>query len=108
MCLLLTKLIENKQALPKEKNNKQVRAEGNEQVSSEEENDLWYLMIVQKSTTKVYKQLLILFWDTRFRSKHCQYAFQQKFSVDGASWILDPSKETVNCKIKHTNNKFAV
>ena len=75
MCLLLTKLIENKQALTKERNNKQVRAEGNEQVSSEEENDLWYLMIVQNSTTKVYKQLFMLFWDTRFRSKHGHYAF---------------------------------
>ena len=63
MCLLLTKLIENKQVCTKEKNNKQTLAEGNEQVSSEEENDLWYLMIVQNSTTKVYKQLLILFWD---------------------------------------------
>ena len=62
MCLLLTKLVENKQVCTKEKNSKQTLAEGNEQVSSEEENDLWYLMIVQNSTTKVYKQLLILFW----------------------------------------------
>ena len=36
------------------------------------------------------------------------YAFQKKFSVGGASWTLDLSKVAVNCKIKHTNNKFAV
>ena len=28
-------------------------------------------------------------------------------TVGGASWTLDPSKEAVNCKIKHTN-KFVV
>ena len=36
------------------------------------------------------------------------YAFQKKFSVGGANWTLDPSKEAVNSRIKHTNNKFAV
>ena len=28
-------------------------------------------------------------------------------TVGGASWTLDPSKEAVNCKIKHAN-KFVV
>ena len=32
----------------------------------------------------------------------------EKFSVGSASWILDCSKETVNCNMKHTNNKFPV
>ena len=30
------------------------------------------------------------------------------FSLGGASWTLDPSKEVVNCKIKHANNKSDV
>ena len=28
--------------------------------------------------------------------------------VGGASWTLDPSKEAVNCNIKHKNDMFAV
>ena len=28
------------------------------------------------------------------------------FTLGGASWTLDPSMETVNCKIKLTNSKF--
>ena len=35
-------------------------------------------------------------------------AFQQIFSLGGASWTLDPGKEAVTCKIKHTSKKFAV
>ena len=31
-----------------------------------------------------------------------------RISVEGASWTLDSSKETVNCNIKHTKNKFSV
>ena len=45
--------------------------------------------------------------NTRFRIKRGHYAFQQRFSVVFASWTLDPSKETVNCNIKYTKNKFA-
>ena len=44
--------------------------------------------------------------NTRFQSWHGHYAFQQKFSVGGASWTLDPNNEAVNCKTKHTSNKF--
>ena len=40
-------------------------------------------------------------------AKPC-YAFQLKFSVGGASWTLNPSKEVVNCKVKHTSDKFTV
>ena len=29
-------------------------------------------------------------------------------SIGGASWTLDPRKEAVNYKVKHTNNKFDV
>ena len=36
------------------------------------------------------------------------YAFPQTFSVGGASWTSDSSKEAVNWKKKLTNNKFAV
>ena len=59
-----------------------------------------------------YKMLLeyILKWNTWFWSLHGHYVFQETFSM--AFWILldllDPSKEAVTCKIKHTNNKFAV
>ena len=45
--------------------------------------------------------------NTQSRILHGHYAFLQKF-CGGASWTLDPSKEVVNCKTKHTNNKFAV
>ena len=46
--------------------------------------------------------------NTWFQSKHSHFAFQQAFSVGGASWIFDPSKEAVKCKKKHTSNKFAI
>ena len=34
--------------------------------------------------------------------------FAAYISVGGASWTLDPSKEAVNCNIKHKNDMFAV
>ena len=47
-------------------------------------------------------------FNTQFRSQHGHYDFQQKLSVVGPSWTLDPSKEAVNSNMKHTKNKFAV
>ena len=39
-------------------------------------------------------------FDTRVSNGH--YGFPQVFSVGGASWTLNPNKEVMNSKIKHT------
>ena len=63
------------------------------------------------SKYNVPKEVLIVFhngFNTQYWSQHGHYFFQQKFSVGGASWTLEPSEEAVNFKTKHTNKKFAV
>ena len=37
-----------------------------------------------------------------------KYALPQIFTIGGASWTLDPSVETVNCKIKLANKFLLV
>ena len=60
--------------------------------------------LMKQHNLTVQERVLI---NTGFRSQHGHYAFQQKFSLGGASWTFNPSKEAVNCKIKHRNNKLA-
>ena len=44
-------------------------------------------------------------WQPRPHSEKMRW---ERGCIDGASWTLDPTKEAMNCKVKHTNSKSDV